>query len=167
MKRTDHILKAFEIAKQSLPDLKLVVAGKAEGRYGKRVVEAIARSPYAADISYLGPVSPEHKIALMRKAHVLCVTSVKEGWGLVVTEANSQGTPAVVYDVDGLRDSVKDGVTGIVCGTNTPKEMGESLVKLLSQQEKYQNFRRQAWKWSKDVHFDYAYTDFASCLSYV
>ena len=42
------------------------------------------------------------------------MTSYREGWGLVVTEAAAKGTPAVVYDVPGLRDAVQDSVTGTV-----------------------------------------------------
>ena len=49
----------------------------------------------------------------MAEAHVLLMTSVREGWGLVVTEANACGTPAVVYNVPGLRDSVRNEETGL------------------------------------------------------
>ena len=48
----------------------------------------------------------------MSRAHVLLVPGVREGWGLVVTEANAMGTPAMAYDVPGLQDSVINGVTG-------------------------------------------------------
>lgn len=40
--------------------------------------------------------------------------SAVEGWGLVVTEAAARGTPAIGFDVPGLRDSVEDGVTGLL-----------------------------------------------------
>jgi glycosyltransferase involved in cell wall biosynthesis len=37
-----------------------------------------------------------------------------EGWGIVVSEAAIRGTPAVAFDVPGLRDSVVHGETGIL-----------------------------------------------------
>jgi hypothetical protein len=43
----------------------------------------------------------------MAESHLLVATSVREGWGLVVSEAAALGTPTVAYDVDGLRDSVR------------------------------------------------------------
>ena len=101
MKRTAHIIRAFEIAKNDITDLQLIMAGAAEGRYGKKVLEMIEKSKYKNSIEYLGKVSKEKKIELMQKSHLIAVTSVKEGWGLVVTEANSQSTPAIVYNVDG------------------------------------------------------------------
>ncbi len=39
-------------------------------------------------------------------------TSQGEGWGLCVLEAAQLGVPTVAYDVDGLRDAVRHGVTG-------------------------------------------------------
>ena len=39
-------------------------------------------------------------------------TSQGEGWGLCVLEAAALGVPTVAYDVDGLRDAVRDGETG-------------------------------------------------------
>ena len=38
---------------------------------------------------------------------------MREGWGLVVTQANAMGTPAIGYDVPGLRDSTRYDETGI------------------------------------------------------
>ena len=43
----------------------------------------------------------------------------------MIIEAASQGTPSVVYNVAGLRDSVKNGKTGIVLKENNCKEMAE------------------------------------------
>ena len=39
-------------------------------------------------------------------------TSQGEGWGLCVLEAAALGVPTVAYDVEGLRDAVRDGQTG-------------------------------------------------------
>ena len=40
------------------------------------------------------------------------------------------GTPAIVYDVDGLRDSVVDGKTGIVLRKNTPAAMAKAMEEI-------------------------------------
>ena len=165
MKQTLDQIRAFEIAKKHLPDLKLVIAGDSAGSYGQRVLRAIKRSPYAADINYRGRVTPEEKIELMRRSHVFLVTSVKEGWGLIVTEAASQATPAVVYNVDGLRDSVRHGQTGLVTAANTPEALSDSMVRLLRDPERYDRLRRQAWEWSRANTFDRSYDDFLKVVS--
>ena len=50
------------------------------------------------DVVFYGHINDEVKSELLRKAHLLFVASVREGWGLVVTEANAMGTPAIAYD---------------------------------------------------------------------
>jgi glycosyltransferase involved in cell wall biosynthesis len=163
MKRTLDQVKAFELAKEYLPKLKLILAGDNTSPYGQEVMDYIVKSPYREDISAEGRVSLERKMELMQRAHVICVTSVKEGWGLIVTEANSQGTPAVVYDVDGLRDSVQDEQTGLVVGCS-PESLARGVVRLLGDQELYERLRRRAWQWSKTLTFDKSYQDFKQAL---
>ena len=45
---------------------------------------------------------------------VFCSLSYREGFGLVVIEAGSIGTPAIVSNVPGQLDTIKDGVTGVL-----------------------------------------------------
>lgn len=163
MKRTLHQIKAFELAKQAHPKLKLLVAGDSSGRYGQKVLNYIASSRYSKDIKYLGKVTKDQKIELMQKAHLILVTSVKEGWGLIVTEANSQGTPAIVYDVDGLRDAVQPNQTGLITRPH-PRALAAAAVSLLHEPDRYQQLRQAAWEWSKTITFDRSYADFKQAL---
>lgn len=163
MKRTLDQILAFEIAKQEIPDLRLIIAGDTDGPYGEQVLAHVAASPYRKSIAVEGRVSYERKIELMQKSHLLTVTSVKEGWGLVVTEAASQGTPAAVYDIDGLRDSVRDTVTGMVC-TPAPKTLAQGIVHILSDGNDYAIMRRAAWNWSRKLTFSSSYRDFKKAL---
>jgi glycosyltransferase involved in cell wall biosynthesis len=165
MKRTLDQIKAFEIAKHEIPDLQLKLAGKPDGRYGKKILDYIEKSPFSKDIEYLGRVSHQKKRELMRTCHLITVTSVKEGWGLIVTEAASQGTPAAVYDVDGLRDSVKDGETGLVTSEN-PASLAEAVVALLTNTDLYKKLQHNAYTWSKEITFTKSYKDFTEVLEY-
>lgn len=160
MKRTEDQIKAFEIAKRTFPELQLKIAGNATGTYGEKILSLMKRSPYADDIEYMGAVSEDKKTELMRKCHAIMVTSVKEGWGLIVTEANSQGTPAIVYNVDGLRDSVRHEQTGIICRENNPQGLADAAVNILSDQPNYDRLRMNAWRWSREFTFDRCYEDF-------
>ncbi len=167
MKRTADQVRAFEIAKRSIPNLKMKIAGDSSEEYGRKVLEMIGKSEFRDDIEYCGRVSQERKIDLMRRSHFILVTSVKEGWGLIVTEANSQGTPAVVYDIDGLRDSVRNEKTGILVRKNTPESLAEGIIYLLSDLEKYAKIRRNAWQWSREFDFGKSYRDFFEKISKV
>jgi len=163
MKRTLDQVKAFELAKEFVPDLQLKIAGDANGPYGRKFLDYIQRSPYGADIDYLGRIEQRDKPRLMRSCHLIAVTSIKEGWGLIVTEAASQGTPAVVYDVPGLRDSVRHNETGLVVN-ESPGAMATAIASLLHDHTKYDVLRAAAWEWSKQITFDQSYKDLKKVL---
>jgi glycosyltransferase involved in cell wall biosynthesis len=163
MKRTLDQVKAFEVAKRDMPDLQLKVAGDSSGPYGEKVLEYIDQSPFKADIDYLGRVSKADKIDLMQRSHLIGVTSVKEGWGLIVTEAASQGTPAVAYDVHGLRDSIKHQESGLITDPN-PHSLAKGIVSALRDRTRYDHMRQRAWQWSKQITFDQSYKDLKSAI---
>jgi glycosyltransferase involved in cell wall biosynthesis len=99
-KRPHHAISAFNNLVRRIPEATMWVVGDGE------MLPALRRRAHP-NVSFLGRVSHDEKFELMAKAHVLVATSVREGWGLVVTEAASVGTPAIAYDVAGLRDSVR------------------------------------------------------------
>jgi glycosyltransferase involved in cell wall biosynthesis len=57
----------------------------------------------------------------LSRAHIILAAAVREGWGLIVTEANAMGTLAIGYNVPGLRDSIRHGETGITIIEKTPQ----------------------------------------------
>jgi glycosyltransferase involved in cell wall biosynthesis len=61
-----------------------------------------------------GKVSDHVKRYILSKSWAFVSTSMKEGWGITIIEANACGTPCIAYDVPGLRDSIVDGKTGIL-----------------------------------------------------
>lgn len=164
MKRTLDQIVAFELAKKNIPNLQLIIAGSFIGAYGESVRRRIAESEYSQDITYLGIVSEHQKTEVMKRSHFILVTSVKEGWGLIVTEANSQGTPAIVYDVDGLRDSVKQGETGLISSKNTPKALAAAITEGLRNENEYERLRETALQWSRQLTLDRCYSEFTKIL---
>lgn len=164
MKRTDQIISAFTLAKEKIPGLKLIVAGAPEGKYGEKVLKQIKENKYTDSIEYLGRVSNDKRLEIMQKSHLICVTSVKEGWGLIVTEAGSQGTPAIVYDVDGLRDACKNNSTGLLTKKNNPQELAQKIIQLLQDKNLYAKLRANAQKDSLFYNYDNNYEIFINYL---
>lgn len=163
MKRTLDAIKSFEYAKDLNDELFMIIAGDNTSSYAKKLEKYISSSRHSKSIEVLGKVSKKRRLELMNKAGIIIVTSIKEGWGLIVTEAASQGTPAVVYDADGLRDSVIDGKTGIVCRSE-PHEMGNAIIRLLSDEGRYSAIRVAAWENSKQYTLKNSFDDFSKIL---
>lgn len=159
MKRTTHVLRAFELARDTEPSLELVIAGDVSSNYAKKLIRYVEKSRHTEAISIKGRVSQQERLSLMRSAGVIVVTSVKEGWGLIVTEANSQGTPAVAYDVDGLRDSISDTQTGLLSPSGDIAKLAQSITSLISSTS-YELVRSNAWQSSKLYSFEESYLSF-------
>src|SRR5919107_3651321 len=119
-----HALHAFSIIKREIPDAKMWIIGDG---YLRQKLESSERK----DVTFYGHVSNEIKYELLSRAHIILVPAVREGWGLVVTEANAMGTPAIGYDVPGLRDSIRHGETGITIKGGSPEAMAQQAISLL------------------------------------
>jgi len=156
MKGIEEILKAFGFVHKENPRAKLWIVGKGEERYVRKLKKMTKEYGIEKNIVFWGSVSDRQKFRLMRRAHILLHASVKEGWGLVVIEAASKGTPSIVYNVSGLRNSVKGGKTGIVLRTNTPQEMARQALLLVRDKKMYSLMQENGLSWAKSLTWDKA-----------
>ena len=122
-KRPEHAIRAFGLARRQLPEAQMWVIGSGPE-------EARLRKMAGPGVTFLGRVPEEEKRERLGRAHALVATSVREGWGLVVTEAAASGTVAIGYDVAGLRDSI--GASGGILTPADPASLAAGLVRLLS-----------------------------------
>ena len=102
----------------------------------------------------LGRLPRDELYERMARAHCLLVPSVREGWGLVVIEANSVGTPAIGYDIPGVRDSIRPSRTGVLATPGDPDALAREAVALLEDQERYEAMREAAVAWAKNFSWD-------------
>ena len=78
----------------------------------------------------------------------------KEGWGFTVIEAASQGTPTVGYNVAGLRDSVKNGKTGVLVDAKNTEQLANAVIQIIKKKEEYNKLSSNALAWSKQFTWD-------------
>lgn len=156
MKGIEEVIRAFFYILRELKDANLWIVGDGEKKYENELKETMHSYSIATKVKFFGHVSSRKKLELMKKAHLLLHASIKEGWGLVVIEAASQATPSVVYNVSGLKDSVKNGITGIVLDENNAKEMAKEVVNLIKDKKKYNRLRENALSWSKSLTWEIA-----------
>lgn len=124
-------------------DVHLWIAGSGSDGYVEEVKEKIKAYGLVDSVQWWGYVDEQLKFKLMQRAHLLIVPSVKEGWGLTVPEAGWFGTPAVGYDVGGLRDVIQHEKTGLLTKPNA-SDMSSQIVRLLRDKNRYLRFCRQA-----------------------
>ena len=121
-KRPWDVLRAVALARRELPGLRLRMIG------GGPLLDRL-RAAAPPGVDFLGRVPEDVKLAEMARAHLHLATSVREGWGLVVTEAAAMGTPTIAYDVPGLRDSTR-AAGGVVVPPH-PEAMARWMCELM------------------------------------
>jgi glycosyltransferase involved in cell wall biosynthesis len=128
-KGVDRLIEALAMVRTERPDVTVDIAGSGDDRPR---LEALAASRGVADaVRFLGFVDEPTKLGLLRRAMANVFPSPKEGWGITVMEAAACGTPSVASDSPGLRDSVQDGVTGILVPHGDPAALAAAMLRLV------------------------------------
>jgi glycosyltransferase involved in cell wall biosynthesis len=106
----ERILALADRLRADLPGLRVHIVGAGPSAEG--LAKEAADRGLGDIVTLHGFVTEAEKAALVAGADLHLSASRGEGWGLCVAEAAALGVPTVAYDVDGLRDAVRDGVTG-------------------------------------------------------
>ena len=118
MKRPEHAIEAFRSLRTRFPSAQLWMIG--DGPLAARL-----RAGAPDGVHFLGHASRAELLRRLAQAHVLIATSVREGWGLNVSEAAACGTPTIGYAVPGLVDSIEASGGSLV--EPTPDRLAEAL----------------------------------------
>jgi glycosyltransferase involved in cell wall biosynthesis len=146
-KRVGHAFQATRLLLDQGVQAHLTVVGSGEEE--ARLRQMAAQGSLTGHVTFTGHISEREKDEHLRRAHLLVHTSLREGWGLNVLEANAMGTPAVVYPVAGLVDSTVHDQTGLVTRAETPESVAETIRFLLDRPEKYAVLRFNACERAK------------------
>jgi glycosyltransferase involved in cell wall biosynthesis len=128
-KSTDHLLEAAGRLKEKGKTFRVKIVG--DGDDLPRLREIAGRLGLDGIIEFTGFISEDDKIRLYQESAVLVENSIKEGWGLIVMEANACATPVVAARSPGLVDSVQDGKTGFLYEYGNVEELAQRLEQLL------------------------------------
>ena len=151
-KRFDHAIGALTALRASHPNARLDIIGI--GKEYDRLVRHAARLGVSHAVELHGWVNESERDRLLEEADLVIGTSVREGWGLTVTEAARRGTPAAVYDIPGFRDSVIAGRTGVVTAP-LPAALADGIRRLIDDPARYASVREAAmeaasrWSWDQ------------------
>jgi len=140
------VIQAYQLAKQFVPELQLVLAGggAADDPEGEAVlgeVQAAARGDPEIHVLLLPSDAHREINALQRIAEIVLQKSIREGFGLTVTEALWKGRPVIGGDVGGIRLQVINHHTGFL--VNTPEGAALRIRYLLHQPEKIDEMGRK------------------------
>jgi glycosyltransferase involved in cell wall biosynthesis len=133
-KRVDLVLRAWSKVQPEIGG-ELVVIGDGPDR---ATLEQLA----GPGVRFAGHVSEDEKWRLLGRSWLLVHGAHHEGWGIAVVEAAASGTPALAFDVPGVRDAVVDGTTGLLVSTEI--ELVGAWLALASDESRRQNLGEAA-----------------------
>ncbi len=161
-KSVQHVVRAMVKVRQKLPTARLMVVGA--GDY-LSALQSLARSLGIAEaVEFPGFVSQQEKVDRMRRAHVSVLPSLKEGWGLTNIEANSVGTAVLAANSPGLRDSVREGVSGLLYEYGNVDQLADKLLLLLQDTAMREKLQQGALEWADRFNWDKAAGKFEQIL---
>jgi glycosyltransferase involved in cell wall biosynthesis len=129
-KRVPDLVPAIERARLQLPDLRCVIFG--DGPEREKVEALVAERGLGDVIELPGFVDGERIDETMSRALCMVLPSRREGYGMVVVEAASWGTPSVVVDDpdNAATELVDDGENGLVAATTSPEDLATAILEI-------------------------------------
>ncbi len=146
-KKPEDAIEIFKKVKEKIPAVRLWIVGRGPE---EKKLKIIAKG--LDNITFWGWADEEKKMSLLGQSHVLLVPSVREGFGINVIEAASVGTPAIGYDVHGLRDSIRHGETGYL--VDSIEDAASRIIDLLNDSVRYEKMSNNCLYYSKEFNWD-------------
>ncbi len=129
-KRVEALIPAIARAQATLPGLRGLLYG--DGPERERVQGAATSAGLNGTVLVPGFVSSEEVEQGLAKALCMALPSRREGFGLVVVEAASYGTPSVVVagDDNAAVELVEDGVNGFTAPSASPEDLAAAILRV-------------------------------------
>lgn len=123
VKGVDYLLDAMELIPPEEKVGLLLVGGISEDYLRRRIEKAVASDPRIVYAGFRKDVT-----AIVGKTDIAVMPTVeREGLAKAVIEAQALGVPAIVTDVGGLPEIVRDGETGLVVPPRDARALAEAI----------------------------------------
>ena len=151
VKRFDLLINSFIEVRKNVPTARFVIVG--EGYLRTELEEMIAAHGAQEWITLAGRISDLELLALYQRAWLVSSMSLREGWGMSLTEAAACGTPSVAVDIAGHRDAVMDGHSGLLVDE---AQVATTISNVLQDEELLGSLREGALKYAQSLTWDSA-----------
>ena len=124
------IANMFTAIDNLTPQVELTVVGRKSTNECPALDNALSKHQWI-------PSLPHHKVLELMQTHdVLLFPSLFEGFGLVITEAMSQGTPVITTDRTAGPDLIEDGYNGWLVEAGSTEKLQQCIEELVKKPEK-------------------------------
>lgn len=151
-KGVQHAIRALALLRDRGVAAKLTVVG--DGEYAGELKELVLRLDLGDSVTFSGFVPLSEAVRSLRTCYAAVFPSEKEGWGLTVIEANCCGAPVIASRSDGLTDSVRDGITGILVPHGDTTALADAMQSLLENPAERARLSAGGLEWGRSFQWD-------------
>jgi glycogen(starch) synthase len=124
------LVEAAEKIVKEHGETKFVIVG--EGPLKSWLLGALEAANLSGNFKFLGNVKEDTLAAVYNCADLLVLSSIQEGQGIVLLEAEASAKPVVAFDVGGVNEAVRNGETGFLVKRGYTDELADAVMRLLS-----------------------------------
>jgi glycosyltransferase involved in cell wall biosynthesis len=131
-KGLDYLLKALQIVKKSIPDVKLIVGGK--GELMDSYIETAGNMGLSGNVEFHGFIPDADMVEYYSSASAFVlpsISSLQEGFGIVALEALACKTPVITTDIVGVSADLTGHKAGLSVPPKDPDALADAIITLL------------------------------------
>jgi len=138
----DYILEAMAIIKKDYPwcPVKARIAGN--GPQEQELKQRAKDLDIQEHVCFLGKIPQEQAAVEWANMDVAVIPSVAfESFGVAAVEAQASGTPVIISDVEGLKETTNPGKTSIIVPRKNAQAIAEAVIYLYQNPDVYQKMK--------------------------
>lgn len=150
-KRVELLIQAVSILTNVHPDIRCLIIG--DGPERDRLEKMVEDLKLTDNITFHGFMDSYNElIGTMKSSKIFVLPSEREGFGMVVVEANASGLPVIVvdYPMNAAKELIFQGENGYIADP-TPEDLAKNMIKSL---ENRLRMREKSISISKDYDWD-------------
>ncbi|MHB8910140.1 MAG: glycosyltransferase family 4 protein [Syntrophales bacterium] len=124
-----HLLKAMSIILKEIPEAKLMLIGW--GPMEKELMDAVKKMGLQNHVKFTGKLPHDEVFEILAITDIFVLSSLWEGFGLVIGEAMAMGKPVVATRTDGSELLVVDNETGLLVPPGDYSSLAQAVIQLL------------------------------------
>ncbi|MCE7698475.1 MAG: glycosyltransferase family 4 protein, partial [Methanobacterium paludis] len=135
-KNVDLLIKAIDLVRKELPEIKCLIVG--DGPERENLEKMVLDRNLSTNIEFTGFLgNHDDLISYMKSSKVFVLPSTREGFGIVVLEANACKLPVIVikHKMNAACDLINNGKNGFVVEPSD-KDMAEKIIQGIKDKEK-------------------------------
>ena len=127
-KAQDDAIKAIKIAKETIPNIKLLIVGEGNKKFKDYLKHLAFKLDVSDNVIFTG--YRDDVPAILHHCNLLLVPSWNEPFGRVVIEAMAAGIPVIGADSGGVKEIIEDGFNGYLVPPKDPIKIAEKIIYL-------------------------------------